>query len=247
VRKLFSEREVQRYTHAELEHFLSPCSFARGEAEVKSEPADSEVETAPGEVDSDGPPLPSIEELLAVAQQQAESIVAVAQQEVEQWRTSAQAEGFATGREEGHEQARQALLPALVAFAQAGQSLIVLEERLIERMTPNLVSFALEIAEKIVGKTVVEDPRIVAAVLERARAELPQARSIRIYLHPLDQQVLSECRPDLVWTGTKAGRTIEVVAAEEIERGGCRVETEMGIVDASIPVQIEEVRRQVLE
>jgi flagellar biosynthesis/type III secretory pathway protein FliH len=66
-------------------------------------------------------------------------------------------------------------------------------------------------------------------------------------LHPLDHQSLAECRPDLVRIGEKGGRTVEVVLAEDIERGVCRVETEMGVVDATIPVQLEEIRRQMLD
>ncbi len=253
-RGAFNEQEVQRYAHADLEHFLSPLLFALEEGRERIASANTDTSEAQGasadeeEPDLPAPePVPSPEELLLAAQEQAESIITFAQQEVEQWRHTAHAQGLASGREEGREQARQELMPALVAFVQAGQSLIVLEECLIEHLTPNLVRFALEIVEKMIGKVIEEDPHIVAAVLERARAELPHARSVRVYLHPLDQQILMECRPDLSWSGQKGGRTIEIVPTEEIERGGCRVETEMGTVDATIPVQLEEIRRQLLE
>jgi flagellar biosynthesis/type III secretory pathway protein FliH len=192
-------------------------------------------------------PAPAVEDILAAAQQQVEALLTFAQQEAERIREEAHTQGLLSGREEGKEQAKQELLSSLVTFAQAGQSLIVLEEQLIERFTPQLVRFALEIAEKVTGKQVEEDPLIVATVLERARAELPQARSVRIWVHPQDHQVLAELRPDLVWTGEKGGRTVEVLSSEEVERGGCRIETEMGLVDATIPVQMQEIRRQMLE
>jgi flagellar biosynthesis/type III secretory pathway protein FliH len=192
-------------------------------------------------------PASSVEEILADAQQQANNIILFAQQESERLHREAHERGLAGGRAEGREQAKQELQLALVAFAQVGQSLIVLEEQIIERATPQLVRFALDIAEKVVGKAVEADPHIVASVLERARAELPQARSVRIWLHPLDHQALQECRPDLVWIGEKGGRTVEVFPAEDVERGGCRVETEMGVVDATVPVQMQEIRRQILD
>ena len=47
--------------------------------------------------------------------------------------------------------------------------------------------------------------------------------------------------------GSDGHRTIEVVTSEEIVRGGCRLETESGIVDATIPTQIDEIRRQLLD
>ncbi len=35
--------------------------------------------------------------------------------------------------------------------------------------------------------------------------------------------------------------------SEEISRGGCRLETEIGVVDATTPTQLEEIRRQLLD
>jgi flagellar assembly protein FliH len=252
ARSAFAEQEVQPYFHVELRALFSPSSSlgredGDAEARLQSTGEPSEKQREPDEEQLEQLSPPSVEEALAATQQQAESILAFARQEAEQLRQAAYAQGLASGQADGREQAKQEFLPALVVFAQIGQSLIILEEQLIERFTPHLVRFALEVAEKVVGKAVDEDPLIVASVLERARMELPQARSIRIWLHPLDHQVLTECRPDLVWVGEKGGRTVEVVPSEEIERGGCRIETEMGIVDATVPVQLQEIRRQMLE
>lgn len=251
TRGAFEEAEVRPYFQVELPAvFSSLLSDADNEESEPRRQGSSETggqENEPFAGLSEPPLAPSIEELLTAARQQAESIVTSARQEADQLRQAAYEEGLASGREEGREQARQELLPALVAFAQIGQSLIVLEEQLVERFTPHLVRFALDIAEKMVGKALSEDPLIIASVLERARTELPQARSIRIWLHPLDHQLLNECRPDLVWVGEKGGRTVEVIPSEEIERGGCQIETEMGVVDATVPVRLEEIRRQILE
>ena len=249
ARGAFAEQEVQPYAPVKLGDL-----FARFSTDIESGAflSSPHANADDGEKEEqvmeplENPP-PSIEEVLEAAQRQAESIIAFAEQEAEQLRRDAYAQGLASGQEAGREQAKQEFLPALIAFAQIGQSLIVLEEQLVERFTPHLVRLALDVAEKIVEKVVEEDPLIISSVLERARAELPQARSIRIWLHPLDHQVLAQCRPDLVWVGDKGGRTVEVVFSEEIERGGCRVETEMGVVDATIPIQLEEIRRQMLE
>jgi flagellar assembly protein FliH len=181
--------------------------------------------------------------LLLAAQEKAREIIAHAAAEAEQMRHEAARQGAALGRDE----ARQQLSPSLVAFANAGQALIVFEERLISRHTAQLVRLALDITEKIIQKAVQEDPEIVVSTLERAKREVTDAKQIRIWLHPRDFEVLRELRPDLLKIGEEAGRTIEVVAAEEVSPGGCRLETEIGIVDATIPVQIHEVRRQLLD
>jgi flagellar biosynthesis/type III secretory pathway protein FliH len=118
---------------------------------------------------------------------------------------------------------------------------------MVSRFTPHLVRLALAIAEKIVGKAVGEDSEIVASVLERAKKEVPDARLVRVRLHPADYKILAELRPELVRAGEEGGRKVEVLAADEIGRGGCRIETEIGVVDASLPTQFQEIKRQLLD
>jgi flagellar biosynthesis/type III secretory pathway protein FliH len=181
--------------------------------------------------------------LLLAAEEKAREIIADAETEAERIRQEAAREGAALGQNE----VRQQVLPSLVAFANAGQALIVFEERLISCHTAQLVRLALDISEKIIQKAVLEDPQIVASTLERAKQEVTNAKRIHVSLHPKDVELLREMRPDLLTIGENGGRTIEIVAAEEVGRGGCRLETEMGVVDATIPVQIQEVRRQLLD
>ena len=181
--------------------------------------------------------------VLLAAKEQAESIIADAQADAEHIRSQAQVLGLAQGKRESTEE----LIPSLVAFGDAGQSLIVLEEQLISRYTPELVRLALEIAEKVIGGALQADPAVVASILERAKRQVVEAREIRIWLNPKDMEILSNLRPDLVQVGTEGGRRIEVVASDEVSRGGCRLETEMGLVDATVPTQIEEIRRQLLD
>lgn len=216
---------------------------------LEGEPFEAKVQ-APGEFDYTSYEFDSLDVielapllLLSAAEEKARQIIEDAERQAAELRERALNENAERGREE----AKKELLPALVAFADAGQSLIVFEEQLVARSTPHLVELALAIAEKIIGKAIEEDPRIAASVLERAKQEIIDAKQIRIWLHPADHKVLAELRPDLLKFGAESGRTIEVVASEEISRGGCRLETESGLVDATIPTQIDEIRRQLQE
>lgn len=181
--------------------------------------------------------------VLQAAQDKARAIIEEARVKVEELRQ----EALRRGTEEGREEAKQAVMPALAAFSEAEKSLLSLEERLIGRYAPELVVLALEIAEKIIGKAVAADGKIIASVLERTKREIRDAKQIRIWLHPEDWQTLSALRPDLVKTGDEGGRTVEILPLDEIGRGGCRLETESGFVDATLPSQIEEIRRQLLD
>jgi flagellar biosynthesis/type III secretory pathway protein FliH len=205
---------------------------------VAEAPEEEIVEAESFDLDALGPLL-----CLTAAEQKAEEILIGARSQAE----ALGKEAYEEGKSRGQEEARNEILPALIGFAQAGQSLIVFEEQMVARFTPQMVRLALEIAEKIVAKTVAEDPEIVASVLERARKEVHDARLVRVRLHPADYQILLEMRPELIRAGEAGGRKVEVLAADEIGRGGCRIETEIGIVDASIPTQFQEIKRQLLD
>jgi flagellar assembly protein FliH len=181
--------------------------------------------------------------LMLRALEDAEGLVDRARQESDKILEEARLEGVAKGLQE----AKQEALPAAVAFANAGQALIVFEEQMITRYAPEMVRLALEIAEKIVHRTVLAVPEIIGCVLERASQEVTDARQIRIRLNPADYELLAEMRPDLLRLGNDGGRTIEVVADQDLTRGGCRLETEIGIVDATVPTQIAEIRRHLLD
>jgi flagellar assembly protein FliH len=181
--------------------------------------------------------------LLLEARVRAGDLIHEARAEAQKLHQQARSEGAAEGREEGKREA----LPSAVAFANAGQALIVFEEQMIARYAPELVRLAVEIAEKIVHRTVAAEPELVASVLDRARQEVVDARRIRIRLNPDDHGLLAEIRPDLLTLGNDDGRVIEIVTDSELSRGGCRLETENGVVDATVPTQIGEIRRQLLD
>ncbi|MCS6924361.1 MAG: FliH/SctL family protein [Candidatus Binatia bacterium] len=184
---------------------------------------------------------------LLAAEGRAAELVAEARQQAEILQQEAYVQGLAQGREEGREAMRSELLSALAALGQVTARLVALEDHLVARFTPQLVRLALEVAEKIVGKAVEEDPSLVASVLQRALAEVPHATQIRLWLHPADYRLLVELSPDLLQDRTQGSRQVTVCTSEEIGRGGCRVETELGTVDATIPVQLQEIRRQLLD
>lgn len=180
--------------------------------------------------------------LLLAAQEKAAELIAQAEAAASEIRAQARRQGEQDGREAG----KRDLLPSLIAFADAAQSLIVFEERMISEYGQRLVELALAIADKIIGRAITADEDIVANVLDRAKAEVVHAKQIRVSLHPDDLAILRETRPDLLNVESPSGRTIEVVGTPDISRGGCRLETESGIIDATIPTQIEEMRRQLL-
>jgi flagellar biosynthesis/type III secretory pathway protein FliH len=225
----FDAAEIQPYKESD---FCPVEEVARGVA--ADEPDEQELEKLAE--------LMPLMRLIA-AQEHAENILADARRESKAIKQTAHEDGRRLGEQEG----KQEVVPALTSFAHTVQSLIVFEERMISRFTPEIVRLALEIAEKVIGRAVAVDAEITASVLERAKKEVADARHMRILLNPADHCVLAELRPDLVRSEERGGRKIEVAPSEDVARGGCRIETEIGVVDATVPTQLEEIERQLLE
>ncbi len=233
LRHIFEMSELQPYREVDLSTLLAGLSDVKdGENRDASEARQASPEPDLTEAELSISPERERDGILAEALRQADAL---------------KREAFGQGRVEAREAVKKELELPLAALAKAAQELALIKEECLSRFTPQIVELALQMAEKIVGKRVEEDPQIVASILERARDAVPQGKNVRIFLNPADYHALLDLRPDLVREHGATPANTEMIPFDEIERGGCRVESDAGIVDATITTQLEEMRRQILE
>lgn len=98
------------------------------------------------------------------------------------------------------------------------------------QMADALARTAVELARQVVRSELATHPELIARVAEDAvHAVLLSARHIRLAVHPDDVALVEQGAAEVL-----AARGVRVAAAPEIERGGCRVESDLGEVDARI-------------
>ena len=101
-----------------------------------------------------------------------------------------------------------------------------LEQDLAQR----LAGIALDLARQVVRTELRIQPALVVAVAQDALSTLlVSARHITLRLHPDDQALVAAGCAELL-----AARQVRLVADAQIERGGCRVESDIGVIDASV-------------
>jgi len=99
-----------------------------------------------------------------------------------------------------------------------------------QEMAEALAATALALARQIVRSELAARPESVAAVAHEALETLMlSARHITLRVHPDDQPLVAEGAGELL-----AARGARLVADAGIARGGCVVESNIGLVDASI-------------
>lgn len=146
--------------------------------------------------------------------------------QLEQIHQQAQAEGYAAGLEEGRATiARTASqLDALI------QGMECALQSLDQSVTEELLALAAEVARRVVGDALQLKPELVVSVVREALRELSQTRQERVLaLHPLDATLVRE------HLGARlAPPAWQIIEDAQLARGGCRIESAGGEVDATL-------------
>ncbi|ANN66827.1 flagellar assembly protein FliH [Bordetella bronchialis] len=144
------------------------------------------------------------------------------EQGLEEGRKAGHAAGLIDAREQGAEEATR-----LRAIAEATASSLA---QLEEKTGQALLTLALDIARQVVRVTVAQQPEaLLAAVREVLHMNPTAGAPLRLWLHPLDLELVRLHLAEELKTGPW-----RVLADESITRGGCRAETSLGEIDATL-------------
>lgn len=103
-------------------------------------------------------------------------------------------------------------------------------DALEQQMAQALTRVATEVARQVVRDELRTDPQRIARVTREAvNAVLISARHIVVQVHPDDLALVEQGAAEVI-----AARGARVVADPSIERGGCRVLSDVGTIDARI-------------
>lgn len=149
--------------------------------------------------------------------------------------------GFAQGERAGGEAAAQRGEAMLRRLTETLEELTTLREQMIHQTERQMVQLALAIARRIVHREVSIDQDLLVAMARVALDRLGESAQVTVRLSPEDFDATSAVR-SAQWIGTH----VTVVADARVGRGGCRVESEFGAMDAGVEGQIHEIARALL-
>lgn len=119
------------------------------------------------------------------------------------------------------------------------------KQRLLEELQPHVVRLAVSIARRIVAAEISQDRRIIERTVKAALDELACEGELHVRVHPGDRPLVERA---LAADETVLGQLcdLRVIADPSVERGGCVVESDHGIIDADIPTQFAQIQRTLL-
>jgi type III secretion system HrpE/YscL family protein len=167
------------------------------------------------------------ERVLAEARAEAEALIATAKEDAERLRAQAAAEG----RERGLQAVTELLVGARAAAAGARQ-----------HAEPELRALAVKIAGKLLGRELALRADAVTDVVAEALRLAGEPGALTVRVHPDDLAAVERGRPRLI-ERCRAGALINFRSDSQVGRGGCVIETELGVVDARLSTQLDAIER----
>lgn len=160
--------------------------------------------------------------------------------------TQGQAQGYTDGYDSGFTQgmveckaenlaAAQALTDALNAFEAQKQGMM-------EKNLDDLKYLALEIASKIIFTKITDDQGIYLKLVEEALENFRAYTWVDVYVSDQEIGLSAYLEEKLALLLARRSTYLRVRTKEELPKGTCIVETDVGVIDASVNVQLEHIQ-----
>ena len=171
------------------------------------------------------------EEILEIAQKKKQKLLEHADVQIKLMKENAQSECdelFKNAQAESEKQCQQKMLEMIFSMTENGiRYFSLLEQTFVQALK--------DLFLKILGEIPPEE-RIYQLVKQSIKT-LSEEKTLHISVHP-DQLVLLKSKTDELIAQHPSLKHIEVVADKELPIDSCLLETETGILDASIPLQL---------
>lgn len=173
---------------------------------------------------------------------------------IESQREEAFQEGLAQGQEETatqlHEEFQEQFSQVNENFSQ--QLAEVVAQQLADRnnqfvaLEPLVLTLALQVARKVIDTSIDSNQEIVERSIKKAIAHIA-GRSDIIVRVSFDDQEFTQSRIDAICDTEDSIISVRVEGSANIAKGGCLIETETGIIDATIDNQIQEIEQSLVQ
>lgn len=178
---------------------------------------------------------------------EAAKILQAAQKEGEVIKKKAEADGRASGMQQVEQMVQQrvaqqmgTLVPALrEAITQIGHA----KQAWLAHWEKSAVHVATAIAGRIVRHELAADPKITLKLVHETLELAAGSPQVRIHLHPNDHRSLGAEVQTMIKEFAGLGNA-ELIADPNITPGGCRVETQFGIIDQQIETQMARIEEE---
>ncbi|HDI52178.1 MAG TPA: hypothetical protein ENF45_06070 [Bacteroidetes bacterium] len=154
--------------------------------------------------------------------------------------------GFQQGKKQGLEEAKKEVDSYIRMLKKLVQEWQEHREKFFKDHEITVVRLALDIPKRVIHREVHTGSDFIFYMVREALKRVTASSKIRIKLHPDDLKILEQGKEKL----SKELRNfvqVEFLPQENLLRGGCIIESDMGIVDARLDVQLAAIEEALWE
>jgi len=148
--------------------------------------------------------------------------------------------GFAQGQKDGEELGRRQYETLANRLKEILKGLEKTLSEHILALEPQLFTLLKLMTEKLVLKEVSVSPEVIKNCLREALTRVVEQTQVKIHLHPDDVEFLEEILGELREEFARV-KDFEIVSDPSLSRGGCLLETDFGLIDATLDRRWREI------
>jgi flagellar assembly protein FliH len=167
-------------------------------------------------------------------------------QKMEQAFNASQQEGYDAGFQNGLEQGQESWhekLNEVISFIDKTKEDYY---KVLQEAEPQMIELAIKTAEKIIGTKLDETPETWASIMKQLLKEAREFEEIKIYVPPEWFELTVNHREELK-NMLQSTATLFIYPDETLEKDGAVLEFPFGKIDATLDIQLKEIREKLLE
>jgi flagellar assembly protein FliH len=207
-------------------------------AEVKRRTDDAQKAKQQAEAEAD--------EMRRNAEEKAAALVEDAQKQVDDIAKQARKEGFDRGHEDGYASGKAEVDRLIEQLHNIINRAIEKRNEIIEESETLLINLVLLIAKKVVKVISENQKNVVINNVIQALRKLKSRGEVVIRVNLEDVSLTSEHVKDFMRMVENV-KSITVVEDSSVDKGGCVIETDFGLIDARISSQLHEIEEKIVE
>jgi flagellar assembly protein FliH len=191
--------------------------------------------------------------LLAEAEMLKKTNLEKLDQEEEAWRIrmeqeaeKAKSDGYEAGFQRGLEQGNEKWLSQLNEVKCCMDQLRSDYYSILDESEPQMIVLAVRAAEKIIGMKLQETPEAWTSIVKRLVKEAREFEEIKLYVSPKWFELTLNYREELM-NILQSTATLFIYPDETLDENGAVIEFPFGKIDATLDVQLKEIREKLLE
>jgi flagellar assembly protein FliH len=155
-------------------------------------------------------------------------------------------DAFNQGHKEGKELAERGLLNVFNALRSSSETIHNLRDKIFRESEEEIINLVMLVARKVIVNEIAQDRSILAGVVQHALAGLSGRDEITVHINPDDYLLATSGRDELLHSELINER-LTLKPDPSIAAGFCIIDTSMGVIDASLDSQLDQIYRTLIE